>query len=228
MYICGLILMHEKTNNKILAQLNQSDYPIVQASILIQGFSSININIDDYKASYEAITYLINKGHKKIAMIGSVNKDTTSGYLRHKGYCDALIDNNIECLESFFKIGNFTYESGYNKTKELFTQKDRPTAIFVASDTMAVGSLNAALDNGFSVPEDISIIGFDNIFLSSIVRPALTTISQPAKLIGKLSVLSIIDKQENYTINKKNYKTIDGNIIVPHKIIERDSVKTIV
>lgn len=228
MYICGLILMHEKTNAKIISLLNQCSYPIIQASVLIQGFSSKNINIDDYKASYEAIQYLIHKGHKDIAMIGSVNKDTTSGYLRHKGYCDALKSNNIDCQDYYFKIGDFTYNSGYAKTIELFSLKNRPTAIFVASDTMAIGVLNAALDYGFSVPEDISIIGFDNIFLSSIVRPALTTVSQPAKLIGKLAVLSIIEKKDEYIINKKKYKCKNNEIIVPHQIIERSSVKSLV
>ncbi|MGD1822905.1 MAG: LacI family DNA-binding transcriptional regulator [Pleomorphochaeta sp.] len=227
MYICGLILMHEKVNSKILELLNNCTFPVIQASIMIKGYNSININIDDYKAAYEAVKYLINNGHKDIAMIGSVNKDTTSGFLRHKGYCDALKDNNLQVHNSFFKIGDFSYESGYQNAKELFSLKNRPTAIFAASDTMAIGALNAAMDNGFSVPDDISILGFDNIFLSSIFRPALSTIAQPAKLIGKLAVASIINDKPEYIIDNKKYDLKDNKIIVPYSIIKRSSVKEI-
>lgn len=227
MYICGLILMHEKVNKKILELLNNCSYPIIQTSILIKGFNSININIDDYKAAYEAVKYLIDNGHEDIAMIGGVNKDTTSGLLRHEGYCDALKDNNINIYPNFFKIGDFSYEAGYKNANELFSLKKRPTAIFAASDTMAIGALNAAMDNGFSVPEDISILGFDNIFLSSIFRPTLSTVSQPAKLIGKLAVLSLINKNNEYVVDNKKYILEDNKIIVPHKIIKRQSVKKI-
>jgi len=227
MYISGLILMHEKINKTSKTILDQCNFPIVQASVKIKNFNSLSINIDDYKASFTAVKYLINKGHKDIAMIGGDSRDHTSGYQRKRGYLDALSSSNIKANNNFYKVGDFSYKSGFSQAKELLSRKERPTAIFIVSDTMAAGALNAIRESGFKVPEDISLIGFDDIPLAQMVRPALSTINQPAALIGRLAVLSIIKKSNSFVIDGKEYFKKDNCIEVPFTLIERESVSKI-
>jgi len=232
MYVDGLLLMHEKGNDKSKEVLNNCDFPIVQASVFIEGLNnSVSLNVNDHKASYEAVKYLIDRGHRKIAMITGDMVDRTSGQLRYEGYLEALSDNDIILNPDFVKQGNYTYDIGYECMKELLSRKVIPSAVFAACDEMAIGAESAAMDLGYLVPQDISVVGFDNIELSKMVRPSLTTVAQSANLIGRLAIKSII----NSNGSKKNYLKIDDKVFTinnnrvdtPYKLIERNSVTTI-
>ena len=232
MYVDGIILMHEKINEKSKEVLNNCDFPIVQASIFIEGLNnSVSLNVNDYNASYEAVKYLIDKGHRKIAMITGDMVDRTSGQLRYDGYLAALSDNSIDVNLNFVKQGNYTYDIGYECMKELLSRKIIPSAVFAACDEMAIGAQSAAMDLGYLVPEDISIVGFDNIELSKMIRPSLTTVGQSANLIGRLAIKSIINSNgnnKNYLkMDDKVFTIINNRIETPYKLIERNSVTKI-
>ncbi|MGH4038260.1 MAG: LacI family DNA-binding transcriptional regulator [Sphaerochaeta sp.] len=232
MYVDGLIILHEKINPRCRKLLNSCEFPIVQASVLIKGLkNSISINVNDKKASCMLVNYLIENGHKKIAMITGNLVDQTSGKYRLEGYLQALKENHIEKNEDLIKPGKYTFDSGYETTKEILSRKDIPTAIFAACDEMAMGAASAAQDLGYKVPDDISIVGFDNIELSRMYRPSITTIGQSTKTIGSLALKALLmDKDgdnNSIELNNKKYDIIDNKIEIPYIFIERNSVKKI-
>ncbi|MBK5201643.1 MAG: LacI family DNA-binding transcriptional regulator [Spirochaetaceae bacterium] len=230
MYIDGLIILNEKINSKSRKVLNSCEFPIVQASVLIKGLkNSISINVDNRKASCELVNYLIKNGHRDIAMITGNLVDQTSGQFRLDGYLQALKENDISVNENLIKSGNFTFDSGYKATKDILSKKEIPTAIFAACDEMAMGAASAALDLGYNVPNDISIVGFDNIESSRMYRPAITTIGQSTKIIGNLALMAILQSKNNaktsIEFNNRQYPIIDNKIEIPYIFIERNSVK---
>lgn len=216
----GVIITNEKITPNIKNALYSIDVPVVFVSVKPDELLFTSITVNNYQASYDATNYLINKGHKKIAFIGGDLRDITSGKERYKGYRKALEHNDLDVNEEYIKFGNYKMQDGYNYMEEILKCSILPTALFAASDDMAVGALNCILDNGLKVPEDISIIGFDNSSLTTVVRPTLTTISQPINEMGVLSVKTLI-KQIN------NEETLLNQIIVKHKLIERQSCMTI-
>ena len=178
----GIILMHESTSSEVINFIEETHIPIVLASVLIEGVHLPSVKIDDFKASYDAVKYLIDSGHRNIAMI--CGKEITAGDYRSKGYYKALTDCGLHINPQYMKEGSFTVRSGYEIMKQFLKLKPLPTALFAANDEMAIGAINCILDHGLNVPRDISVVGFDGIEWSSIYRPRLTTIQQPIKRIG--------------------------------------------
>ncbi|WP_432664266.1 LacI family DNA-binding transcriptional regulator [Wukongibacter baidiensis] len=220
MWVDGIILMHEKLNDNIKKLLLECEIPTVLASIKLEGLDFPSVNIDDFKAAYDATKYLIDLGHRKIAIIAGDMRDYTAGSERFRGYKQALVDNDIAFVPKYFGQGNFNIQDGYNAMGKLLENEiDLPTAVFAVSDSMAVGAMNYMIDRGYNVPDDISIIGFDDIDLASAVRPKLTTINQPAEKIGSLAVELLIKYIE------KEYDEHDKEIVLEHRIVARGTCK---
>ncbi|MCH4888976.1 LacI family transcriptional regulator [Acidaminobacter sp. JC074] len=219
MWVDGVILMHEKINDETKKFLMDCSFPVVLSSVKIDDLKLPNININDEQAAFDATNYLLELGHRRVAMISGDLRDITAGISRLKGYKRALTEAGIKIDESLIKEGYFKFEDGYNNMKTLLMLKDRPTAVFAASDVMAIGAMNCAMDMGFEVPEDISFMGFDNIDMASVVRPRLSTVNQPAKLIGQVSFRTLL--------NKMNDKMIDEEIVIEHSLVKRNSCKEV-
>src|SRR5690606_2165111 len=130
-------------------------------------------------AAFDAVSELISKGHRSIAMISGPLQDPANGYARYQGYKRALETAGLSFREDYVRIGNYRYESGIDTMKYFFELPERPTAVFVATDEMAIGAIHAAQDFGLKVPEDISVISVDNTRMASMVRPQLTSVAQP-------------------------------------------------
>lgn len=219
MRVDGLIIMHEKLDDEIKKFLKTADIPMVMCSGRLSGVSIPSVNINDFQASYDAVDYLISLKHKKIALIGGEYKDGITGYERYKGYIKALEDNNIPLDEKYIRFANYKMSDGYECMKNILNNNSAvPTAVFAVSDDMAVGAINAIIDYGLRVPEDISVVGFDDSNVASIVRPQLTTVHQPIKEIGNLSV-DLLLKQ----INEE--EIIIKDLVLWHKLVVRKSCK---
>lgn len=219
MWAQGIILMHEKMDPSTKKLLKDSKIPTVLASVKIDGLDIPNVNIDDYKAAYDATEFLIKNGHKRIGFISGDMRDITAGRQRYEGYVGALRDYKLKADLSIIKEGNFQIEDGYNKMAEIMKVKDKPTAVFAVSDSMAIGAMNYAIDQGYRVPEDISIMGFDNIDLAQVIRPRLTTVNQPSDEIGKRALITLIDLIEG--------RRTDKQIIIDHSIVEGQTYRNI-
>lgn len=199
--------------------LEKSKIPYIQISTISYRYQIPYIKVDSQQASYAATKYLIDNGHKKIAMISGDAKDVDSGHHRIFGFKQALEDNNLDVNPNLIKYGDFTYESGIECMRELLKEEDEFTAIFAASDDMAVGALSVAYENNINIPNELSIIGYDNTRVSAMSIPPLTTIGQPLYEMGQKGMTMIIKAIEN---NEKL-----ESIIMPYSIIERRTVKNI-
>ncbi len=133
---------------------------------------------DNRRGAYEGVSHLVRLGHMRIATI--TGGDAPQARLRLHGYYDALADCGLAPLEGYVRHGRFTWESGYDQALELLETDPVPTAVFCASDVMALGAARACQDRGLRVPDDISILGFDDIPEAALSSPPLTTVRQQA------------------------------------------------
>ncbi len=153
-----------------------------------------NIILDEVKASEEIVSYLVEQGHSRIAIIaGPYGKWT--GRLRKEGYLNALHKNGISIDDEIIcEAPTFTRGSGIQCMQTLLSLSEPPTAVFAANDVLAVDALHVALDHGLSVPQDIAIVGFDDTPEAIIVRPKLTTVHKDIDLLGISAVEMLVDR----------------------------------
>lgn len=214
----GLILngVYEDDFFDILTNIN---IPIVLIDSYVSNSNICNVGLEDFNGGYLATKYLIDHGHKNIAFASPFIKYTGVVSERFEGYKKALKEANIQLNADII----FEQELDTDTTISLgesLAKRDDITAIFATADILAAGIMTGIKKAGKSVPEDISIIGFDDINLCNLISPNLTTIHQDAPLKGELAVNYIIDKLEGKTISNKE-------TILPVKIVERESVATI-
>ncbi len=216
----GIAVICTNPKDKETLELIESDFPIVVIDMSNKNISSVSS--DNLKGCYLAINYLYNLGHRKIAHItGTSDLDNWANSIRQSGYIKEMKKLNLEVKDEYIVDGiNFDVSGGYEAMKKLLALKDRPTAVFAACDKIAIGAINAIKDEGLSVPEDISIIGFDDIEIAQYLTPRLTTIRQNCNLIGNTAADLLVEQ-----INKKTKLTI--NKIIPVEFIERDSCRKI-
>jgi len=150
------------------------------------------VRVDNIGGATQAIQYLIDLGHERIGFI-SGPKMSTSSIDRLQGYRNALAQNGRPYERGLVKQGNLTPESGYEAAAGLLDRKKRPTAILASNDLMAFGAIHAAKSLGIEVPEDLAVVGFDNIPLSSYFDPPLTTVEIPMPGLGATSMQMLAD-----------------------------------
>jgi len=202
------------------------DIPYVLCTVALDSHTAQcnMVGIDDEKESYKVVEYLINKGHRKIAIIAGQKTDYAVGGKRLEGYKKALQDHGIEFdpeLVGYQKeeIPDYGPANGYTVMEELLKSGKEFTAVFVISDLTAFGAYKAIYDAGKKIPEDYSVVGFDGIELTNYMYPALTTIRQPIEDYVKTSVNTVLKLMDGS--NEINHQIFDA------EIIERDSVKAI-
>lgn len=157
--------------------------PIVFANEYLDGDALPSVAIDNVASSKMVIEHFFELGHRRIAFINGpehiiICRDRKNGYVQALETCGLPVDHEL------MKEGDYTTEGGFRCAEELLQLKPRPTAIFAANDTMAVGVIKAIQKNGLSVPEDIAVAGFDNNPYSTLVEPNLTTVDQPTNEMG--------------------------------------------
>jgi len=143
--------------------------------------------------AYQATKHLIGLGHKRLSMIGGSSQLTNSGE-RVAGFRKALREASITLKPEYIQEGKFDKESGYEKTTLLLNMNPRPTAIFAANDLLALGALNAIRHFGLHCPEDISVIGFDNLDVAEFVTPSLSSVEQSVYQLGAVAAQMVVDR----------------------------------
>jgi DNA-binding LacI/PurR family transcriptional regulator len=178
------------------------------------------IKVDDYIGVKKALDYLWKNNHRRIAMIAGT-KDSLSSLDRMRSYHDFFASKGRSISKAHIQYGNYNWHSGYECTKNFLAARYLPTAILASNDLMAIGAMKAIQEKGLSVPDDISVMGFDDIDMASLCTPTLTTVSQPKYEMGKCSVqclLQRIDDRQAEGKLKPKVTTFNTEIIV------RDSV----
>lgn len=194
-----------------------SAVPIVLCATRDEKGTYPSVDIDHETAAFDAVNTLIRHGHREIAMISGTLQDPANGYARFHGYKKALEQAGIEYQEDLVRIGNYRYESGVEAMKYFLGLKKKPTAIFAATDEMAIGAIHSIQDEGLKVPDDFSIISVDNIRMASMVRPLLTTVAQPMYDLGAVAMRLLTKLMKKETVE-------NPRVILPHETILRLSV----
>ncbi len=140
-----------------------------------------------------ATSHLIGLGHKRISCIGGTPEFTPNAE-RIIGYQKAMQDAGIPTDDDLIVRTNFQFDGGHIAAQQLLSREDRPTAIFACNDLMAIGAMRVAIDLGFSIPEDISIVGFDDIQMAQFTCPQLTTIAQPKFEMGEIATDMLLER----------------------------------
>lgn len=204
--------------DKHMKELLNSDIPVVLIDLDFRNPSSSFVMCDHEKGAEIVVDYLHSLGHEKIALLGP--RDLRPAVKRLIGYKTALLKNSLEYNDKWVIDASFDEESGYQAMKKILARKDKVTAIFCLSDVIAIGAIKAIQEAGLSVPEDFSIIGFDNIEISKYITPSLTTISQGTYQLGANAANLLLRM-----INNPGREF--SPIILPAKLVERTSCKKI-
>ncbi|PKH01619.1 transcriptional repressor PurR [Psychromonas sp. MB-3u-54] len=182
-------------------------------------FPADKIQDNSYLGGYLATEYLIKKGHRKIGCItGPLNKPMAEK--RWAGYQQAMLDAGIFINPDWLADGNFECEGGQQAFDKILSRGTLPSALFVCNDMMALGVINSASKHGISIPDDLSIIGYDDIKIARFFTPSLTTIHQPKFNLGRKAFDTLLDKIQSKREN-------DLEIKLEPTLVERDSVKQI-
>lgn len=213
----GILFMGGTITEDHVKQFESSSVPVVLAATYDETNTIPSVNIDYEQAAFEATKFLLDKENKAVAFISGAI-DTTISKQKYAGYQRAFKESDISLNEEFVVKGEYTYDSGIEAFDELFALENKPTAIFVSSDEMALGVIHGAQDKGLTVPDDLEVFGFDNTRLASMVRPTLSTIVQPMYDIGAVA-MRLLTKYMN------NEEVVEKKVVLPHRIVERNSTK---
>ncbi|MDP5273039.1 LacI family DNA-binding transcriptional regulator [Chengkuizengella axinellae] len=214
--IGGAVLNGIRLDDPYFKELVNSDLPCVLIDIPAIGGNTSSISIHNKQAANDAVSYLIEQNHKHIGMINGHGEASVS-LERYEGYVMALNKYKIEINEQYIVHADFQQNVAYEKTKQLLNKCPEITALFCASDMMALGAMKAMKEMNLKIPDDISVIGFDDIPLAEFATPPLTTMEQDFYRMGEEAARQLLKMI-------KHEKT-ERNIFLEHNLIVRNSVR---
>ena len=179
----GLILSGPRSDDPLLLELAEDEFPLILHGRL--GNCGMPwVDVDNQAGAHQAVTYLIGLGHRRIGFISNAPLPYSAAQARFEGYKQALMESEIPLQDELVRTAAFMPETGQVAMRELLALPERPTAVFAASDVVAIGVMSAIQAAGFKIPEDIAVVGFDDIFLAAHTQPPLTTVRVPAYGLG--------------------------------------------
>ena len=214
MNIEGVIYLDEEIDSEILRYILSKNIRTVMCGGPATDNKSEMVHVKDMLAAYEGMKYLIQLHHERILILSDYANKLGSTFQRLVGCKKAMEEFGLPIVEDLFAHGKITYEMGYRLTKKVLYKQVDFSAIFAFSDEMAMGAIRALHESGIQVPEDVSVLGFDDISFSEKYNPPLTTIHQPIQEFVTQSLNFFLEKEERN-------KNVD--IIFPFRIIERAS-----
>lgn len=212
----GVVVFTNTISDELLIRYSAQSFPIIAVNRELSGESLYSVFIDNREGGRKMTDYLIEQGHKKIAFIRGSSK-TRGSRLRYEGFKDSISSYKIEDKCVLVDAKETTEEAGYSATLDLIKNKVDIDAIFYSSDDMAVGGISALNECGIRIPEDMSIVGYNNSELSKYTKPALTTVMDNIDMPAQSAKL-LIKALKNENIEEK---VIKGDTI----IVIRDSVQ---
>ncbi|RMZ51546.1 LacI family transcriptional regulator [Flavobacteriaceae bacterium PRS1] len=208
----------ETKNVKLFHRIKKIGVPLVIFDRDCPGIQVDKVLVDDYDGAFQAVEYLIRSGCKKIAHLGGLKNISTNKY-RLKGYLDAHKKYNIKINKAYIThVLGYTHTDGIEPTKKLFRLKNPPDAIFAVNDCIAVAAMSVVKNLNFKIPDEVSIIGFDDEPHSSYFSPALSTVWQPVFSIGMLAARILLSH-----LNNTNTENKFRNEIFKTELVIRDS-----
>ncbi|MCD5414327.1 MAG: LacI family transcriptional regulator [Clostridiales bacterium] len=210
----GIILISNTVSDELNNKIEEYGIPTISIGSDYKELPSVTI--DKKRASREIVDYLMDRGHNRIAFITDVKTVMEKDSEKLTGYKEALKEADIEYSEDLVVSGGYHYKDGYEGAKRLLKLKERPSAIYAASDEMAIGVVRATLELGLNIPDDVAIVGFNNIDMTAKVFPSITTVAQPLYEMGAIA-MRVLTK----IINNETLETT--KIVLNYSLLERES-----
>ena len=182
--VAGVIISPVAEVDNYSSVLLQAGVPVVAMDRRMRDLEVDTVVINNVEGVYQAVGHLIEQGHRRIGFIGGPTR-TTTGRERQEGYQKALAEHGLELDQALIKIGDFKQDSGYQMACQLLEMDDPPTAIFTANNLMTLGALNAIHEKKLSIPQEVAIVGFDDMSWAQSLAPPLTAVAQPTYELGR-------------------------------------------
>ena len=195
-HVDGIVLAGARSDDDQLRRLHTSDFPIVLWGQL-SGSHLPFVDVHNAAAARTAVEHLIELGHRRIGCITNGPLAYTASAARLQGYQSALESHGLSVDHHLIRIGDFSGRSGYVAMRSLLTSIDRPGAVFVGSDEVALGALRAIRELGLRIPDDVAVVGFDDLPVSELVSPSLSTMRVPARELGAAAARMLIQRIES-------------------------------
>ncbi len=192
----GIILIPYDTSGRQIELIQKNQTPLVVVDQLIKNHPADTIILDNQTASYEPVLQLIQMNHKKIAIITG-GEDHYTSQERLAGYKKALTEYGLPICPAYIQCGEYTTVGGYEAMQRLAALPDPPTAVFISNYDMEIGAYLAINSLNLQIPDDISIIGFDNLPLVNLVKPSLSFCEQPTEEMGLSAATLLYQRMQN-------------------------------
>ncbi len=192
--IDGVIVSSMVMDDPLIDRLYESNRPFITIGRHPTNEKVNYVDVDNRVGAYQGVSYAFRTGHHRVALLGGPNK-TIGAQDRYQGYMDALYERGLSFIPELVAEGEFSDVSGYQAMLRLIPQ--RPDAVFVASDAMAFAAMRAIQEAGLRIPEDIAVVGFDDIPPAATSKPPLTTVRQPIMRTGRTAAEMLIDMIEH-------------------------------
>lgn len=216
--ISGAIIYDEYISTEMIETLSYSNIPAVVCDREFTGVGISCYRVDNYNSSCDLMEHLISMGHKRIGYIHG--NDTNSDNLdRYKAYCDVLSKYNLALDESVVFHGKYEVLTAYNKISDFIKEGNKlPDAIFCANDEMAIGCMDALKKHDIKIPEDISVVGYDDDYSSQYYEPKLTTVATSPTALGKEAVDELVRLIDTEDLVDGNTKFFSANVVVRNSV----------
>ncbi len=216
-HIDGMILLTPRIDDAGLRKLAEAEVPTVLMGKL-ENSNLYSVDVDNRSAAKKAVQYLLTLGHTEIACISNAPPSYSASPERVQGYRDALIEAGITPDETLVRYADFDPQSGFEQMNSLLRSGKKFTAVFVASDNVAMGAKSALRATGLRIPDDISMIGFDDIPWARYSDPPLTTIHLPAQGLARTACIMLMDLM-------RGANTIERTLILETELVVRESCR---
>lgn len=213
----GIIVASTGTGNPAVERLVSEDFPLVLINRRLEGIQVDCVASDNIGGAVQVMDYLISLGHRRIAFVAG-SRDSLPSRERLEGYLLGLSKAGIPADNRLIRYGHLKYSGGYEAARHILQLPERPTATFASNDMMAIGVMDAIIEAGLSIPEDMSLVGFDDTRISSLKRISLTTVRQSYLELGEIATKMLLDK-----LNKRSDGSPPKKRVVPCSLVVRES-----
>ncbi len=215
--IDGLVIMTANFSDELIEAVKKSNIPTVFASGYLKQSELPSVTVNNVKAAEDVSEYLFELG-KYFGIIRGPYRDSVASEERMQGVINKYKEKNVKLKKKYIAEGDFTFKSGYKAAKILIKKNEKLTSIFAFNDQMAIGAIKYCIDNNMQVPDQISIIGFDDIEAAKFANPSLSTVYQSGTKLG-IEIMDILLKEINGS------QVTRSNVFIPHELIIRESSK---
>jgi LacI family transcriptional regulator len=196
--IDGVVLTTTLLRSALPAQLTCRQFPIVLLNRIVDGVEADSCSVDNFSGAAEVAVAMLACGHRQIGAIFGP-RETSTGRDREAGFCHALAQRGAALDAAFTRRGQFSFEDGHRHMLDLLRPRRRPTAVFCGNDVIALGAMNAAIAKRMAVPDEISLVGFDNIAIAHWEAFRMTTVSQDIRRMGRTAVDLLLRRLQDPT-----------------------------